>query len=62
MRRSELAKQGVQAHFVENTFGLFIDYLVADALTAVAKRLGKRVYTLNLPYDPELFFWVKRDQ
>lgn len=56
-----LEEQGIQACFVENTFGLFIDYLMGDALVAVSERLGKRVYTLNLPYDPELFFWVKRD-
>lgn len=54
-------ERGAIAYFVENTFGLFIDYLMGDVTVAVAKKLGKRVYTLNLPYDPELFFWVKRD-
>jgi hypothetical protein len=56
-----VTEQGLQAHFIENTFSLFVDYLMGDALFTVAERLGKRVYTLNLPYDPELFFWVKRD-
>lgn len=56
-----LAEQDIRAYFTENTFGLFIDYLMGDALVAVAERLGKRVYTLNLPDDPELLFWVKRD-
>lgn len=56
-----LAEQGVRAHFVENTFSLFVDCLMGDALVTVAEQLDKRVYTLNLPYDPELFFWVKRD-
>ena len=59
--RRMLAEHGIRAHFVENTFGLFIDFLMGDALITVAKRLGKRVYTLNLPFDPELFFWIKRD-
>lgn len=54
-------KRGNKAFFVENTFGLFIDYLMGDAILEVAKRLEKNVYTLNPPYDPELFFWVKRD-
>lgn len=59
--RSIFLEQGAKAYFVENTFGLFIDYIMGDATIAVAKMLGKKVYTLNLPYDPELFFWVKRE-
>lgn len=46
---------------MENTFGLFIDYLMGHATVSVAKQLDKRVFGLNLPSDPELFFWVKRD-
>jgi hypothetical protein len=54
-------ERGSKAYFVENTFGLFIDYLLGDATIAVATKLGKKVYTLNPPYDLELFFWIKRD-
>ena len=56
-----LEEQGLQAYFVENTFGLFIDYVIGHATVAVARKLDKRIFTLNLPNDPELFFWVKRD-
>lgn len=56
-----LEGQGIQAYFVESGFGLFIDYLMGAVLVAVAERLNKQVFTLNLPNYPELFFWIKRD-
>jgi len=59
--RNTFVEGGVRAYFVENTFGLLIDYLMGSTTLAVAKRLGKKVYTLNPPYDVEIFFWVKKD-
>ncbi|MCB0197065.1 MAG: hypothetical protein KDJ65_34270 [Anaerolineae bacterium] len=59
--QSMLEQQGSQSYFVENTFCLFIDYVMGNALLEVAEKLGKHVYTLDLTYDPEIFFFVKKD-
>jgi len=59
--KKTLIEHGAKAYFVENSIGLFIDYLMGDLTLAVAKRINKKVYTLNPPYDLEIFFWMKRD-
>jgi len=56
-----LDESGVEAYYLENSFSYFIDYLLGKATILTAKKLGKMLFTLNLPYDFELFFWVKRD-
>ena len=56
-----LEKEGVQSFFVENTFGLFIDYIMGNSLITTAKQLGKTVFTLNPPFDAEIFFFLRKD-
>ena len=56
---SILEDSGFRAHFVENSFGLFIDYIMGIALVDPGAQLNRPIYTLNPPYDLELFCWVE---
>jgi len=59
--RSVLSDRGAEAFCLENTFGHFIDYMMGKATLSTAEKLDKKVFTLNLLYDLEVFFWVKRE-
>ena len=56
---SVLVDRGFRAYFIENSFGLFIDYVMGIALVDAGTQLDRPIYTLNPPYDLELFWCVK---